>query len=668
MLPLISSSAPLQNHFLPPADTQTVPKTESNATHEPRPHRTLSIATIFSSKMTALIHAVKHLWDIMLNALRSLWQRKESTQPTVIEKEISNLKTQSEFASLAEFVSPNLLKTENLFESPMVVLEADWEGAMPFHWITRAEYDKALHFIDLLEQDQIPFHIKMDAPEKRKQIIDTLKILMTRPTSRKCLFALNEKMGLFSLSFVETSPQLNGFLQNNFVALKFSQSIENYILEMKRVKEVEAYVIHLQLNPSLDVCVVNPDGSLSAMDMPFPILVMHELIHVLHRRDGSDLIPPESPCLSAKFLATHPQTRYEEGRYYLPSIDPRYSNWEEMRTIQGLASDSVTENQTRKEFGYPQRVFHCGYAEGICPQEDPIPTENNHLDLLIAFHRGETDHIPEIMQKGDHTPLLQVYFEGIKNLKVEAHHFSQRILEHLTEEDLLEIIRLNGQMKDPLNSAFGEALLTYATSSQLSKTHKMLCLMVVCLSIPSPSKERQAQTAQMIQESLQELTENSSQPFLTDRLANGLFLFFALRQDESVFSSFLEKETLNIYRLRFGRLLSYLGDFAKVFDAQLSSLLYQMERWTLDIDLIGPYFFQSTYLRNKLLEISQDPSFIKGKEAVLANLWKNLLSLETIEAEFINILPMPEEVKAFPAWKEAHREEILQVIQNLEPS
>lgn len=668
MLPLISSSGPLQNHFLPPADTQTVPKTESNATHEPRPHRTLSIATIFSSKMTALIHAVKHLWDIMLNALRSLWQRKESTQPTVIEKEISNLKTQSEFASLAEFVSPNLLKTENLFESPMVVLEADWEGAMPFHWITRAEYDKALHFIDLLEQDQIPFHIKMDAPEKRKQIIDTLKILMTRPTSRKCLFALNEKMGLFSLSFVETSPQLNGFLQNNFVALKFSQSIENYILEMKRVKEVEAYVIHLNLHPSSDVCVTQKDGSLSAMDIPFPMIMMHELIHVLHRREASDLAPPGMPGLKAKLLGPHPKTRYEEGRYFLPAIDPRYTNWEELRTIEGLPSDSITENQARKEFGYPQRVFHCDYSEAIESIKNPIPTENIHLDLLIAFHRQEMEHIQEILQKGDHIPLLQAYFEGIKNLKVEARDFSQRILEHLTEEDLLEIIRLNGKMPDPLNSAFGEALLTYATSSKLSKTKKILCLMVVCFSIPSSSNEWQAQTAQMIQEALKELAENPVELFKENSLAGKLCLFFASQQDESIFSTLFERDTLNHYRLRFGRLLSYLGDFAKVFDAQLSSLLYQMDDCTLDVGIIGSYFFQSTYLRNKLLEISQDPSFIEGKEAVLANLWKNLLSLETIEAEFINILPMPEEVKAFPAWKEAHREEILQVIQNLEPS
>lgn len=286
-----------------------------------------------------------------------------------------------------------------------------------------------------------------------------------------------------------------------------------------------------------------------------------------------------------------------------------------------------------------------------------IPEVPDHSRLLRAFQQGSGDQIEKIMEQEDHIPLLSAYFEGMQDVSLEANAFSQKVIALVTQKDLETIIDLYGQIKDPLNEDFGAALLAYALSTPLSKTQQALNLLAICFSIPSSSTLWRQETAAIIK---RDLHMCASACLMTDSLAGKLYRALLSGQDEGI-----SRETLNIYRLRFAKLISFLGDDAHVLDPQISHLLFNLDGATLSV--LGPFFFLSTYLRDKLLQVSKDPSFTQGKEAVLATLWKHLLSLQTIEEEFIGIFPMPEEVENFPDWKKVHRSEIVQIIKSLTP-
>lgn len=571
-----------------------------------------------------------------------------------LDVELINLNKTPEFTELARIVRKSDLKEEKLFEHSVIVVEFDYAGLMPLHWMTRSDFEKSKQIIEQIDRGEGWLCFDNECKiEFRDKILDAFKLLFTRPTSRNCVFEI-----------VEQAKHAN----RKIWILKHSQS--EALFQSFFGIESELYLcINLKDRFKLS-CSFNED-SIVPIDIPMHIILIHELIHLKHNLEGMLLTPQADKTKRIiKLLATSREVKYENGSYTLPKRYVQDTNWEERRTIMGLpgCSESInryTENQVRKEFGLPLRCFHMPFTPEIASSYSEMETTTDKVDqLLIALCRNEEGPFNEILKSNGNniSSLVHNYFFYLKNedLSDSVNKFSSHILQHLNDEQFYDRVFFH-------NSgivSFQYAILNWARNPEYLKGREGLAvLFLLRLLWDTP---RGSEIENEVLQTLDEVVKKTNEiPFeeLNNPILDCCKLFFAmLKRDDALVQSILQSEECADNLSYFIMIIGFCGEKWPDRDPFVSKLLTMTQNTNL-MPFKDSCAIESSYWRELLLIKSKDPLFVQGREKGLREFWKNVLELAHVERCSGD---KPEsDISTFPAWKEKHLKEIETIFQTL---
>ncbi|MBI5274684.1 MAG: hypothetical protein HY860_06510 [Chlamydiales bacterium] len=567
-----------------------------------------------------------------------------------VNEELRNIQEDPAYADLARWVIRPLLKQEKLFgKYDMVVVEGDFRGPMPLHWITRSDFERAIHVLSQIERGEgrLVLNLEhMSTPTWKDQVIDSFQKLMTRTTSRSCIFEC--------IDYLESNNKKIKLGEHNFSCI-----VDDLTCDFMLGVDFGYYVAISLKEVSVEVGILSEDHRIIPGALPLFLTVLHELIHIKHRMEGTILFDAKRSNI-VTMLASSSEMRYDGGIYIWPQIDVRYDNWEEMWTIAGLPGynetvNRFTENNARKEFGLPPRIFHCAYAD-IAGREGVISERSDIESLLIAYYRNDVEHIDEILEKGGRLNLIETCFKNITSpINGIQTAFLCRVIRSLSDEGLYEITKRCARY-----DIYRDCLIRFVMDPSFRKDREGAAVLALIRTLweEDSSVEWKAAVLETIRAVIEEMKLIPFEDLTKNAFLEKYSLLFALFCGQEERIDALKESVRHV--IFYAGLTAFSTEKIRDIDECL------LRRITGSCLRSANYaFYVSTYWRDSLLKASMDPAFVAGKEKEILEYWETILTGINISrtARFYDI--PSREAESYPHWREEHRGEIQAIIDRL---